>query len=494
MIGLGRTSRLLLVVLLAAAGCGDPDPLQLPGPTEAGTPTPVAVEAEAPSGQVTVAYPDVPASWAGVAGDDPAATDLAALWGLPLFRYGPDGALRPGLVASSRTSRDESVWVVELTLRSGRWSDGEPVTAQDVVATVEALRVGQREAEFAVVEAVEAVGADRVRLSFGSPYPRWPHLLSGGPGVLPAHVLADGGVAAYDEAVPVSGGWFTLEEFEPGRRAVFVAHEDGPLGAPRLERVEVWFSPRFETSLGLLDEERVDVVAGHLALNPDGRAARLGEGIDAEAPLGGTVVALEWPDEDVDVAVRRAFSEVVDVAQLVEGLLGRVGEVATGPWPGVAGPWDVDRAIPSVGSFGTLRLLLPRWHEIAGFTSRALQRDLGRLEGTLETVSEETPSFIVSARSDADVVLRIRRDGPRPSIARMVGAVTPEVRAADAARFPTDPGVQAGFEEVAEQARVRPLYRVGVAHVWSEEITGIRPSSWPGVVFWNVGEWRRSGA
>lgn len=475
--------------LVVATGCGGSEPLVLPEQDEATVARSAPDAVREPAGEVVVAYPDVPASWHGVEGDDPAATDLSALWGLPLYHYGPDGVLRPALVAEAATGADNGGWYVDLTLRSGRWSDGEPVTASDVVATVEALRASPREAEFAVVESAEALAEDTVRLTFAEPYPRWPHLLSGGPGVLPAHVLAQGGLAAYEETVPVAAGWFTLTEFEPGLRAVFAANEDGPLGAPALERVEVLFTPRFETALGLLDDGRVQVVLGHLALNPVGRGQRLGHGVEAAAPLGGTMVVLEWPTERVDAEVRRAFGGVIDVGQLVEGLLGRAGAVATSPWPGVDGPWPAgERRAPEERSFGTIQLLLPRWHEVTGFTARALQRDLGVLEGTLEILSEETPGFVASSR-DADLVLRIRRDGPRPSLARLVAAVTPELRAADAAPFTDAAAVAAGFEEVAEQARFRPLYRAGVAHVWSDDVGSVRPSSWPGVGLWNVGEW-----
>jgi hypothetical protein len=34
------------------------------------------------------------------------------------------------------------------------------------------------------------------------------------------------------------------------------------------------------------------------------------------------------------------------------------------------------------------------------------------------------------------------------------------------------------------------LFRMGVLHAW-RGIDGIRPSSWPGIGFWNVGDWTR---
>ena len=485
----GGLAALAVTLIAAVSACGGVEPLALPQPEERSTPPAATPEPATPQGTVSVAYPDVPAEWHGARGDDLAATDLAALWGLPLYRYGPDGVLRPGLVEQFTIDGSQGAWAVEFTLREGEWSDGTPVTADDVVATVEVLRAGPREAEFAVIQAARAVDDRIVRMEFEAPYPRWPHLLSAAPGVLPAHVLAEVGLDPYVDAVPVSGGWFRLEQFDPGRSARFVAHDTGPLGAPHLEAVEIAFTPSYETALGLLDRDRVDAVAGHLALNPVGRAERL-EGVEAAAPLGGTMVVLEW-DRDIDPAVRRSISSVIDVSQLVEGLLGDSGEVATSPIPGVDGPWPAEgRSSPEQRQIGTLKVLLPRWHEVTGFTSRALQRDASVLEGSFEIVSLETPDFVTSAREEADLVLRIRRTGPRPPLAALAEEVTPELRAADAATVPGARRAQPGLEQLFEEALFRPLYRAGVAHAWDPELDRIRPSAWPGILFWNAGEWR----
>lgn len=478
-----------IVGLLGACGSAG-EPLQLPGDAPTVEVSAAPAEAGTPAGAVAVAYSDVPATWHGVGDEDVAATDLAALWGLPLYRYGPDGLLRPGLADTFRIDDGPDAWAVEIDLRPGTWSDGQPVTAADVVATVEVLRASSLEAEFAVVESVAAVDQDTVRFAFAEPYARWPHLLAGGRSVLPAHVLEEEGLAAFADAVPVSGGWFRLDAFESGFSARFVAHRDSPLGAPGIETVEVLFTPRYEASLGLLDEQRVTAVAGHLALNPVGRAERVGRGVKAAAPLGGTSVVLDW-DADVPDEIRRALGGVADVSQLVEGLLGPYGEVATSPWPGTDGPWGgAGRTIPDARSIGTLRVLIPRWHEVTGFTARALQRDASVLEGSFEIVSAETPDFVEQAQTEADVVLRIRRDGSRPALAGLVDAVTGQIRSADAAPDHAESVIADGFEEAHDQARIRPLYRVGVAHAWRQELRGVRPSSWPGVIFWNVGEWR----
>lgn len=475
--------------LVAAVACGAP-PAEVTAPSVpavdvGAVPAPVSRE---PQGVVRIAYPDEPASLLDVARDDPAAADLAALWGLPLFRVDPAGQLAPGLVRGWEVV-DGDGWAVELDLRDGTWSDGRAVVAEDVVATFAALREGPRAAELTPLVAVEPVDDDTVRLRFDLPYARWWALLDG-IGVLPAGVLEEDGIGAYASAVPVSGGWFRLTERVPGLRTVFEAHPDGPLGAPGLQRLEVLVVPRYETALAMLRDDEVDGLVGYLALNPVERARRVA-GVEAAAPVGGTTVTLGWrPDGSLGGPAatprRRAMGAAIDVSQLVEGLLGPGGTVATSPVPGMdvpaprLGPADeVDIGEPIVA--------LPRWPEATGFTARAVQRDLRSAGGGLELRAEPSPHVVTVAREVTDGWIRPVRTGPWPSL---VGAITDvEVALAADAGGPGSAAFAEGLARVAEDALVWPLYRMGVAHVWSPRLQGIRPSAWLGLAFWDAGAW-----
>lgn len=440
-----------------------------------------------PDGVVQVVHPREAAGFLDLAGDDPAAGDLTALWGLPLFRVDPHGQLTPALVADWEVGADGGGWQVALELRPGRWSDGREVTAGDVVATFEALRDGPRAAELAPLTAVSAIDDHRVALRFAAPYARWWALLDG-VGVLPAHVLAGDGLAAYERSVPVSGGWFAVEERVPGLRTTFVAHPDGPLGPPGVARIVVSVAPRYETALGMLRDGEADVVLGYLALNPVERAQRV-EGVQAEAPLGGTTVALRWrPDGALGAPEaadrRRAIARAIDVSQLVEGLLGPAGEVATAMIPGEEGPAAPP---PSTTDVGSPVVVLPRWSEAVAFTARALQRDLRAAGGGMQLVSEESPAVVALARTSGDGGLVVRRGGSRPTF---VGVLhdTELARAGDAAGPGSGPFADA-LAGAARDALVQPLYRIGVLHAWSPEVEGLRPSAWAGLAFWDAGAW-----
>lgn len=474
------------LVALSVAGCDPAGPLavapQAPAPA-APVPLPTLETATPTGGHVRVAYPDVPATWVAPLGDDLAAADLSALWGLPLFRVDDNGQLRRGLVQSFVERTDGDGFVVELELGEGEWSDGSPVGASDVVATVSALQAAGAPSLATLQEVTEVDG--RVRLAFTQPFDAWPYVLAASGGVLPAAQLADGGLEAYADGIPVSGGWFRLEAYEPGRSATFVANASSPLGAPAVDQITVLFVPRYESALGFLAAGDVDAVLGHLALNPVPRAEELDD-VQAAAPLGGTAVTLEVRHDgrlgDVPAEIRQEVVSAVEIGQLVEGLLGPAGAPATSLFPGRDGPFVDERL--GVSDAPGLVMLVPRWHEALGFTGRTIERDLEAHQIVTDLVSEETPAFTRTARSRYDLVLRIRRDPPIPALADFAH---PDDRAVVASAGLAD---QAKADQLLETAGfVRPLFRIAPAHAWRDGLRGVRPSAWPGLAFWNVGTW-----
>ncbi len=475
--------------MVLAAACS----VTPPAAPERSTPEPVPLPSStgpdpAPSGTIAVAYPNEPSAFLVPGGGDLAAEDLQSLWGLPLLRLDEAGQVRRGLVQDwTIVGPTDQGWQVDLALGTGTWTDGSDVVAGDVVATLEAAR--QREpARFGAISDAAAVDERTVAVRFAAPHAPWPDLLVEVGTVLPASVWADG-TGEYDAAVPVSGGWFELAEYEPGLRAAFEAYADGPLGPPGVQRIEVLFTPRFETARGLLADGDVDVLLGYLALNGVARSTELG-GVDARAPLGGTTVSLQFRGEGAlggpeAAAQRRGVAETVDVREMVEGMLGPSGAPATSPWPGVPGPDDVPAGEVREGQ--QFSIVYPGDSEVLSYAARAIQRDLSSRGMTIDLVAEPAPRFTEVLDDERDVALITRRTSRRPPLAPFVDDQQ-VARTADAAATPSADAAQ-GLMAMATAARIAPLFRVGVLHAW-KNVDGVRPSSWPGAGFWNVGEWR----
>lgn len=484
---------LLVLLALGVAGCGDVGALVLePAPSPSTVPSSADDGPGTAAETLTVAYPDEPSVLVDPTGDDAAAVDLTALWGLPLFRWDADGQRVPALAdeVSERAGAD-GTWVVDVRLAPGEWSDGVPVTAADVVATVDALR--PHVPELGALASVEAVADDLARFVWGREVVGWWVAVDALGTMLPAHVLAESGLDAYRDGVPVAGGSFKLVDRVPGLSLTFATNPGSPLGAPASAGVEVLVVPRFETALGLLEDGEVDMVLGHLALNPVPRSLDV-PGVEAAAPVGGTTVTLELREGgalggDAAAARRREVVGSLRLEELVEGLLGDTGDAARSAWP--AGP-DVAVTAPVEDAGGRqLVTVLPRGHEVLGFTARAVQRDVAVVDVDMQFVSFETPTFQVEAAAQGDAAFRIRREPPRPLVSRYLATgAQPEVGLAAIAAL-DGPAVETAMQQVADTALVVPLYRVGAAHAWSSDLDGVEPSSWPGLAFTSASRWRR---
>lgn len=476
------------LVIVALTACSAP-PLAAPErPTATPAALPAVVTNEAPAaGAVTVAYPDEPSAFLVPTGTDVAGDDLAALWGLPLVRIDDAGQFRRALVHDWQVlDGDGRPWRVRLDLRTGHWTDGSPVDAADVVATLQ-RRVTEEPARFGVITNITASDPSTVEVAFERPFASWADLLVEAGTILPSEVVA-AGTDGYRDDVPVSGGWFRLVEREPGLRLVFEAHVTGPLGAPGLERVEVLFTPSFETALGLLEDDRVDMLVGYLPLNGVPRATELPE-VEAASPLGGTLVSLQFRAGGglggVDQAARRrGVAAAVDVTELVEGMLGPNGRPATTPWPGIDLP--ADPAGGQVAEGQQLVLLFPGGSEVIAFGARAVQRDLTARGMTVDLVGEPAPRFAQVVGEERDVAMVVRRTSRRPSLAPWIE--DPAAAVAAGAVTIDAPAAIDGLFDVAETARTAPLFQIGVLHAW-RDVAGVRPSSWVGTGFWNAGAW-----
>lgn len=473
----------ILVAVTAVLGLVACTPPPLEPPAAASPSSSQSEPAPPPAGRVTIAIPETPSHLADPFGDDVAAQDLGALWGLPLYRLDEHGQLRSGLVARATERVSGDRLHVTLELAPGEWSDGTPVAAEDVVATIELRRTGPQADQWHVLESVTADEEDVVTLSFTGPEaPTWPTLL-GTIGVLPAAVLDDEGIDAFERSTPISGGWFRLVRHDPGRLLQFDAHPDGPLGAPGLAGVDVFIVPSMETGFGLLDRGEVDLVLGHLTVGVQARAAEL-EGIEASSPAGGTWVGIEW--RGASQVARQAVGDALDLDEFVDGLLDETAAVATSPLPGVDGPWgagttgDTSAAQGLVGGY-------PGAHAVAGLLASAVQRRAQATDGDVRLIGEDSPVFVEVARDEHDLALRVFRDPPRGSLARWSDA--PEIRAADVVEDPA--AMVDAFAMLHDERIIEPLVQPGVGHAWrSGVIEDLRPSAWPGLALWNVGDWQ----
>ena len=129
-----------------------------------------------------------------------------------------------GLIAESINVPDDRSWV-EFRLRpEARFSDGQPVTVDDVIFTMETLRdKGRPNYKYYYSKITEIVRPDErsVRFVFDAEGDREIPLIMGLMPIIPKHIYETG---KFDETTlepPVGSGPYTITEVEPGTRLVY---------------------------------------------------------------------------------------------------------------------------------------------------------------------------------------------------------------------------------------------------------------------------------
>lgn len=255
------------------------------------------------------------------------------------WRFGPDSTTLVYRLADGR-----------------RWSDGEPVTAADVVFTYRLLADDEAGLPLSYVtgemDSVTARGDTAVAFHFARRHPRM--LFDTGVGILPEHVYgdvpaaefsrvagaaagagdADTARAARGHGAAVASGPFRLAEWRRGDRIVLVRNTGAPAPS-RLDTLVLRVLPEEATRLaelraGGLDMARVEAFdeASRLAERP---------GYEVQAVPDRAYDYVAWnpgghPAFD-DLAVRRALSVALDREEMLSALeMAPFAEPARGPY------------------------------------------------------------------------------------------------------------------------------------------------------------------
>ena len=159
-----------------------------------------------------------------------------------LFAEDPDGRLAPALAVSWPFSPRRKFW--DILLRSdAQFHDGRPVTAEDVVFTLQLMRK-QQNGENLLFERVEALSDDIVRLHYAAPlhssalFPLRLH-------ILPKHLVEPQLAAGYEldelpfNRHPIGAGPFRFASWVGKDHLRLVAFEEYYRGRPYIDTVEV---------------------------------------------------------------------------------------------------------------------------------------------------------------------------------------------------------------------------------------------------------------
>ena len=426
-----------------------------------------------------------------------------------LFRIDPSGRVE-GYLANDATVREIPGPVgASFSLRRGaRWSDGTPITVEDLRFTLQTVLAdawpGAR-AGYDRLTAVEGEGQSVV-LRFDAPFPGWRRLFSGEDFVLPAHRLAGKDVTAEWKGGPdVAGGPFRLGRVTPGLEVVLERNDAWWGGKAKPAAIRVLVVPDVRTMEQLLARGELDVAWPPAAPNRTGRFRGVPGAEVSVAEPGGAVVSLVANTESVPAQRRAALLGLPDRDRFVDVLLQGEATKATslsGPDRGSEAVWPtVKQNLGAGGGLGedVVATVVAREEDPMGPLLGRVLESFARVPGaTLELKFADTTkvegSWLPEGRFDLALVHQVAWPQPcwrcwfgdasvgRGNVARVKGF---DDLAAAAER-----GDAAGTLEARLQADavLLPLWRPK-AVLAARGVKGVTANSWSIGPFWKAEGW-----
>jgi len=162
--------------------------------------------------------------------------DLVALLFPGLVRNGPDGTIVPDLAARWSVDKAGKTWTVDIR-PDARWHDGSPVTADDVVFTIETLQdpayTGPSATSWSEVT-VTAVSPHQVRFVLDTPLGGFLQALT--QPIAPVHLLGDLPVDQMEQdpfgGLPVGSGAFAITALSDTSASLIPAEVAEEAGSP----------------------------------------------------------------------------------------------------------------------------------------------------------------------------------------------------------------------------------------------------------------------
>ena len=240
-----------------------------------------------------------------------------------LLRANPDGTLEPGLAESYEVSPDYMTYTFHL--RDAKFSDGEPITADDVMFSYLRLRDNPDSAyssPFKVIKDIQVLDAKTVVIIFGSPAGTFPGAFEMyNAGIVPKHAVESMGEEEFGK-MPIVSGPYRVREWRPNDRVIL---ERNPYywreGLPKIDVVEIIEVQNDNTRVSMLRTGEVDVIQSTPWVNLE--EMKKEEGI--KVPLDpSTIIQIILLNHKLpliqNINVRKAMALGIDVKAIVDSV------------------------------------------------------------------------------------------------------------------------------------------------------------------------------
>jgi len=325
------------------------EPTKAPEPTE---PPPTEVPEPAES-TITILTMEDPPSFNHWLTDTGYENLVAEMILLGMADIGPLGEIFPELAAELPSVEnggvviDEDAWTMDVTwtMRDDvYWEDGEPVTADDVIFTWDALadpETGMWVPGMDYTDSIEKIDDYSFVVHYNSVYPDYLEQLGGFYGVIwPEHYCQGEAIGEWDcNRDPLADGPYLLEEWEAGDHLTFVRNPNYfEAGKPAIDKVYVQIVPEETVRQEMMLRGDGDV--DFWLIEPVMEAYEEDPNIDVSMSAFGRWLVRLWPNQAArgtidsvetphpifsDVRVRQAMRMAINVDEIVAGVWGERG-------------------------------------------------------------------------------------------------------------------------------------------------------------------------
>jgi peptide/nickel transport system substrate-binding protein len=257
----------------------------------------------------------------------------------------------PGLAESWEASDDGLTYTY--TLREGlTWSDGEPLTADDIAWTINTSRDQEWINHAATTVNLDATAIDdrTVQIVSSVPDPKLPTM---DVYIVPRHIWetpSEGEIDTYDALDGVGSGPFTLQEWKAGQSWTMIANPNYWGGEPAIDQVVFRIFTNPDAMVAALQEGEID--AAHLI--PSASFEELQDDPDIEAVAGRqggfTELAMNGMAGEIgdghpalqDLNVRHAIAHAIDRDVMFDRVVIGLGEKGVGLSVSADPVWKAD--------------------------------------------------------------------------------------------------------------------------------------------------------
>ena len=319
------------------------------------------------------------------------------------------------LATGYTVSEDGLTWTV--TIRDDvTFTDGEPLTAQDVAFTYNTVKSSSSVNDFTMLDYAEATDETTVVFHMTRPFSIWPYTMAI-VGIVPEH--------AYDPATygsnPIGSGRYTLVQWDRGQQVILEANPNYYGEAPKMRRVVILFMEEDAAFLAA-QAGQVDVaytsatysdqtIPGYTLTAYDSVDNR---GINLPALAVGTDSQGNTVGNDftADVRVRRAINIGIDRQEMIDHVLNGYGSPAYSVCDGL--PWYNEAAQVEYDPDGAAALLEEAGWLISGDGYRykdGVRAELELLYSTGDSVRQALAADLASQLEELGISCTIRGVG-----------------------------------------------------------------------------------